>query len=411
MGSKIRWLYPGMKIKRWMVLSLAGILLIVFSTATYVKEKSYFTLPLAILGVIGGTLLIIIGIREIMRSVLSLFIPQGSKNLVDRIFEKRQLGKGPNIVAIGGGTGLSTLLQGIKEFTANTTAIVTVADDGGSSGRLREEFDTLPPGDIRNCLVALADAEPLMRDLFQFRFPSNSELKGHNFGNLFITALSQVTGDFEKAIKESSRVLAIKGRVVPSTLTKVKLIAEHENGKVTIGESKIPKVRIKIKRILLEPQNCKPTYEAIDALLKADAIILGPGSLYTSVIPNLLVPGILEAILNSHASKLYICNIMTEAGETDEYKASDHVKALIKHTSPKLIDYCVVNIEEIPIYMLEKYKQEEAYPVEPDIMNIESLGYKTVVGKFLSIGEVVRHDAHKVASSIIEIISEQESTH
>jgi len=273
MRKKLRWLYPGIGIKRWIFLCAVGIILISISSASLVKLERIDQAVYPILGLFLGTLAIIIGIKELVAGVINTILPQKSKDLVDIFLEKKILGKGPNIVAIGGGTGLSALLQGLKNITANTTAIVTVADDGGSSGRLRREFDTLPPGDIRNCLVALADAEPLMRELFQYRFQGEGELKGHNFGNLFITALSQITGDFEKAIKESSKVLAIKGRVLPATLDKVKLIAEHVNGEKTIGESEIPKKKVKIKRVFLDPSGCKPSYEAIEAIENADALL------------------------------------------------------------------------------------------------------------------------------------------
>lgn len=405
MRKKLRWLYPGIGVKRWIFLCAVGIIFISISSASLVKLERMDQAVYPILGLFLGTLAIIIGIKELVAGVINTILPQKSKDLVDIFLEKKILGKGPNIVAIGGGTGLSALLQGLKNITANTTAIVTVADDGGSSGRLRREFDTLPPGDIRNCLVALADAEPLMRELFQYRFQGEGELKGHNFGNLFITALSQITGDFEKAIKESSKVLAIKGRVLPATLDKVKLIAEHVNGEKTVGESEIPKKKVKIKRVFLDPRGCKPSYEAIEAIGNADAIILGPGSLYTSIIPNLLVPGIASAIANSKAVKIYVCNIMTQSGETDGYSASDHVRALIDHTCPEIIDYCVLNSSFIPDYLLKKYKEEDAYPVEPDVSSIEGMGYKCIVRDLASLGEVVRHDSDKLAELILEIIS------
>lgn len=405
MRKKLRWLYPGIGIKRWIFLSALGIILISLSSAALVKAERIEEAVYSLLGLFFGTLAILVSIRELVIGLINTLHPQRSKDLVEIILEKKMLGKGPNIVAIGGGTGLSTLLQGIKNITANTTAIVTVADDGGSSGRLREEFDTLPPGDIRNCLVALADAQPLMRELFQYRFKGEGELKGHNFGNLFITALSQITGDFEKAIKESSKVLAIKGRVVPATLAKVKLIAEHIDGRMTLGESEIPKAKVKIRRVFLDNQSCQPSYEALEAIEHADAIIFGPGSLYTSIIPNLLVPGLLNTILNSPGVKIYVCNIMTQSGETDGYTASEHLKALIEHTSPKLIQYCILNSSFIPEYLLQKYQEEDAYPVEPDANVIEKMGYRCLIRDLASLGEVVRHDPNKLAELILEIIS------
>lgn len=404
MKKKLRWLYPGIGIKRWIFLSAIGIILISLSSASLVKVKKIEDSVYPFLGLVIGTLAIIVSVKELVAGVINTLYPQKPKDLIEMFLEKKMLGKGPNIVVIGGGTGLSTLLQGIKNITTNTTAIVTVADDGGSSGRLRTEFDTLPPGDIRNCLVALADAQPLMRELFQYRFKGESELKGHNFGNLFITALSQITGDFERAIKESSKVLAIKGRVVPATLEKVKLVAEHIDGSKTIGESEIPKAKVRIRKVYLQPQTCKPSYEAIEAIENADAIVFGPGSLYTSVIPNLLVPGILSTILNSPAVKIYVCNIMTQSGETDNYTASDHVKAIVEHTSPSLFQYCILNASFIPDYLLQRYKEEYAYPVEPDEAVIENMGYKCIMRDLASLGDVVRHDPTKLANLILELI-------
>ena len=405
MKKKLRWLYPGIGVKRWIFLSTLGILFISLSSASLVKSNSYDGSVYSILGLFLGTLAVIVGIKELVTSVINALYPERSKELLELFLEKKKLDKGPSIVAIGGGTGLSALLQGLKNITANTTAIVTVADDGGSSGRLRREFDVLPPGDIRNCLVALADAPPLMRELFQYRFKAEGELKDHNFGNLFITALSQITGDFEKAIKESSRVLAIKGRVIPVTIDKIKLVAEHENGKETVGESKIPEANLKIRKVRLEPKECNLTYEAIEAIEKADVIILGPGSLYTSVIPNLLVSGMVDAILKSPAIKIYIVNIMTQLGETENYTAADHIKAIFEHTSPELIQYAVLNSSFIPGNLLQNYKQEDSSPVEADIAEVERLGPKAIVRDLSDLGDVVRHDSSKLAELILEIVA------
>jgi uncharacterized cofD-like protein len=319
------------------------------------------------------------------------------------MYHYSQLEKGPKIVVIGGGTGLSTILHGLKEHTSNITAIVTVADDGGSSGRLREQFDMLPPGDIRNCLVALADAEPLMRELFQFRFGDESELKGHSFGNLFITAMCKVTGDFEKAIKESSKVLAIRGSVIPSTFEKVKLVAEYQNGQKTIGETKIAKQNSPIKRVYLEPLHCKASRESFEAIADADIIVLGPGSLYTSVIPNLLVDGIAEKIAESKAQKVYICNVMTQTGETDSYTAFDHMNALITHTRPDIINYCIVNTGKVLKELLKKYEEEGAYPVLADLDKIIENGYNVIEGDVINTQNYVRHDAKKLSKIIIDL--------
>jgi uncharacterized cofD-like protein len=299
------------------------------------------------------------------------------------------------------------LLQGLKEYTSNITAIVTVADDGGSSGRLRKQFDILPPGDIRNCLVALADAEKLMRDLFQFRFKEDSEFAGHNFGNLFITVMTQLTGDFDRAIKESSKVLAIRGHVIPSTLEKISLGAEYKDGSVVIGEADIPKRKIPIRKVFLkslENVPLNPTPEVIKVINDAEAIILGPGSLYTSIIPNLLVSHITEAIVNSSARRFYICNAMTQPGETDGFSVADHIKVLIEHSNPNILQYCLANNEPIDDGLIAKYKQECSSPVVIDRDRIRSMGYRVIEHDLLTVDGYVRHDAKKLARLILENI-------
>ena len=281
---------------------------------------------------------------------------------------------------------------------------MTVADDGGSSGRLREEFDVLPPGDIRNCLVALADSEHLMGRLFQFRFSEGKGLKGHNFGNLFITAMSRVTGDFEKGVKESSKVLAIRGRVIPSTTDKVVLVSEHKDGSRTVGESKIPEASSPIKKMYINPEDCRPTKEAIDAIRKADAIIMGPGSLYTSIMPNLLIKGMSQEILKSKAKKIYICNVMTQHGETDSYKVSNHIQALINHTGEGIIEYVIANTGRVPEGLLGKYAEEKAYPVEVDSENIKRLGCEVIRANVINTEDYVRHNSYNLAKIIFDLI-------
>ena len=404
MLRKIKWLYPGLNIKRWIFAIAFGIFLIIFASLSISTVQIQFLKLLDIFLIILGCFIIYLGIRSIIKTILKAFLP-GYKHrpLIDLLIEQQHLIKGPKIVAIGGGTGLSSLLAGIKEYTTNITAVVTVADDGGSSGRLREEFNILPPGDIRNCLVALAEAEPLMRKLFQFRFNKNSQLKGHNFGNLFITAMTQLTGDFEKALKESSKVLAIRGEVIPSTLNKIKLLARFKDGKITEGEANIPKQEKEIDMVFLRPVNCQPNVEALRRIREADIIILGPGSLFTSILPNLLIKEITQEIVNARALKIYICNIMTQHGETDNFRASDHLKALIAHTHPRIVEICVVNTGKIPEEYLKKYEKEKSYPVIPDVDVIKNMGYKVVEGDFLSLGDFVRHNSKKLAQKIIEI--------
>ncbi|MBD3296701.1 MAG: uridine diphosphate-N-acetylglucosamine-binding protein YvcK, partial [Candidatus Omnitrophica bacterium] len=302
------------------------------------------------------------------------------------------------------------LLTGLKHKTSNITAIVTVADDGGSSGRLRKEFDVLPPGDLRNCLVALADSEDLLGALFQFRFKEGKELSGHNFGNLFITALSQVTGDFAKAVRESSKVLAIRGDVFPATLEKVKLVARRKNGKETVGECRIREhSESPIDRLTLDPPNCAATGESVQAIREADIIILGPGSLYSSVMPNLLIEGIRREIVRSRAVKIYICNVMTEPGETDNFSVADHVRALIKHTEPDIITHCIANTARIPKGLYNKYRKENKFPVrldEKDSRWLDQEKIETVKANIASLKEFVRHDTMNLTEVIMDIYDE-----
>jgi uncharacterized cofD-like protein len=400
---RLKWLYPGMKIKRWIFTSTTGVLLVALGSIIWMLKRFPGSRTIGISVVVLGSLIVIYGMKRMIKSFISVFLPQREKELVDIVYHYRQLEKGPKVVVIGGGTGLSTILHGLKEHTSNITAIVTVADDGGSSGRLREQFDILPPGDIRNCLVALADAEPLMRDLFQFRFGNESELKGHSFGNLFITAMCKVTGDFEKAIKESSKVLAIKGRVIPSTFEKVRLVAEYQNGQKTVGETKIAKQKTPIKKVYLDPLHCKASKESFEAIADADIIVLGPGSLYTSVIPNLLVDGITDKIVQSKAPKVYVCNVMTQSGETDNYTACDHLNSLVSHTRPDITNYCIVNTGRVPKELLKKYEEEEAYPVAADSDKIIENGYNVVEGDVINTQDYVRHDAKKLSKIIIDL--------
>ena len=403
-----KWLYPGMGIKRWIGLSAFGVLLLIFGAA-YLRLDEYWLIQFldgAI--IISGIIILILGIKRLMRSFINAFMPasRGSE-LVDILYQQKHLSRGPRIVTIGGGTGLSVLLMGLKQFTSNITAIVTVADSGGSSGRLRQEFDILPPGDIRNCLVALADAPALMRDLFQFRFDTNSQLSGHSFGNLFITVMTRLTGDFEKAIKETSKVLALRGQVIPSTLSNVALVALHKDGSTTEGEDKIPKTNKPINRVYLKPDQPAATPDALKAIKEAQMIVLGPGSLYTSIVPNLLIKEISDAIASSTAIKVYVCNAMTQPGETDGYSASDHVKALVSHTNPRALDYCIVNIGEIPQIILQRYAKENSYLVINDRKKIENMGYRVIEDDFGIVDEeVVRHSPEKLAKIILGLLEE-----
>lgn len=402
--EKLRWLYPGMKVKRWILLCAFGIFLIIFGSAQFVTSHLFQIKILVLFILLLGIISLILGIKKMLESFIALFLPRKEKLLLDIVYQKRYLERGPKIVVLGGGTGLSTLLYGLKEYTNNLTAIVTVADSGGSSGRIREQFDILPPGDIRNCLIALADAPSLMQDLFQFRFSEDSELKGHNFGNLFITVMTKLTGDFEKAIKESSKVLAIRGQVLPSTLKKITLVAEYQDGSIVEGEDSIPKKKHIIKRVYLKPEDPLPTPEAIKAIEEADAIVIGPGSLYTSIIPNLLVKGITRAIVRSNSPRIYVCNVMTQSGETDGYTGFDHLQALLSHTHPYLVDYCILNTSTPPKEILAKYESESAFPVFPDSERIKNLGIETIEDDVISTTNYVRHNPEKLAKIIIDLI-------
>ncbi|MFX4301363.1 gluconeogenesis factor YvcK family protein [Alicyclobacillus tolerans] len=314
------------------------------------------------------------------------------------------------IVAIGGGTGLSVVLRGLKEFQVDLTAVVTVADDGGSSGRLRSDFSMPPPGDIRNCLVALADTEPLLERLLQFRFESGEGLAGHSFGNLFLAAMTHIMGDFESAIRETSRVLAVRGRVLPAVKEDVKLQAILADGRVVEGESKIPEAGSQIKKIQLVPEDLKPLPEVLQAIQEADGIVIGPGSLYTSVLPNLLIPGMVEAIQSSKALKLYICNVMTQPGETDELSASSHVETIYHHTKPGLFDYVLVNSANFPEEALHQYREQNSFPVQPDIERLHQLRVRVIARNFVHYATYARHDSRLIAEQIMSLLGyERES--
>jgi len=404
----LKWFYPGIGIKRWVGLSAFGVLLLIIGTANLRAEQFWLIQLLDALVVISGIIILILGIKRMMRSFIAVFVPSSrGSELVDLLYQKKHLSRGPHIVTVGGGTGLSVLLSGLKSYSSNISAIVTVADDGGSSGRLRQQFDVLPPGDIRNCLVALADAPALMRDLFQFRFDKNSEFSGHSFGNLFLTVMTRLTGDFEKAIKETSKVLALRGQVIPSTLGDVTLVAHYKDGSVVAGEEQIPKARKRINSVSLTPEQPLATPDAIKAIKEAQIIVLGPGSLYTSIIPNLLIKEITREIAESDAIKVYVCNVMTQPGETDGYSVCDHIKALVSHSSARILDYCIVNNGEVPEEVLKRYSGENSLLVVNDRKNIESLGYRVVEEDFSMIQDgVIRHDAEKLARIIMSFIEE-----
>lgn len=353
----LRWLSPGIEIKRWIALLTGGILLVDLGVAYFLKafyqlaelpDQFYYLtlqfLPHWLRGLIFALLglgLMVFAVFRLQRSVLGPLLPGGQRNVAELLYSLRTRSRGPRVVAVGGGTGMSTLLRGLKEYTSNLAAIVTVADNGGSSGRLREEYRILPPGDFRQCLVALADAEPLVKQLFNHRFREGS-LNGHSFGNLFIMAMAEVTGNFERALRESGRVLAVRGAIIPSTLQDVTLVASV-NGHMVEGESQIPKQDGPISRVFLKPESAALNPEAAQALINAEVIVVGPGSLYTSILPNLMVAGMVRAIKESAAFKVFVCNVASQHGETDGYNVSDYLRVLRDHTGEDLFDFAVVN--------------------------------------------------------------------
>lgn len=310
----------------------------------------------------------------------------------------------PRIVVIGGGTGLSVMLRGLKEKPIDITAIVTVADDGGSSGRLRSELSMLPPGDIRNVLTALADAEPMLGRMLEYRFDRGEGLAGHSLGNLILAAMQDITGDFVSGVRELSRVLAVRGRVLPAANQAIVLRAHMADGKIVVGESKIPKAGGKIRRVSIDPPDAAALPEALEALQQADAILIGPGSLYTSIMPNLLVPEITEAIMNSNALKIFICNVMTQPGETDNYTVSDHLHAIREHVGCDLFDYVIVNDGEIPEQVQSKYAEKGARVVHLDLDEVTRQGYKVIADKLVLFRTYLRHDAAKLSQHIYQLV-------
>ncbi|MBI2864403.1 MAG: YvcK family protein [Chloroflexi bacterium] len=412
--NALKWLIPGMRVKRWLLLLIIGIVIISLGFAYFLREvyESY-TFPNTVYYVtlqflnryvrgaiflLGGVGLVAMAILRLNRSVLSAFVPEGREDdLVDVIYYQRHLRRGPKVVAIGGGTGLSILLRGLKEYTGNLTAVVTVADDGGSSGRLRRELGVLPPGDFRNCIAALADAEPLMTNLLQYRFNGGSGLDGHSFGNLFIVAMSGVTGNFEQALRESSRVLAVRGQILPSTLANVMLCAKMEDEDVVQGESNITRSPQKIKQAYLDPSNVQAHPDAIRAILDADLVVLGPGSLFTSILPNLLVDGIQKAIKASSAVKVYVCNVATQPGETDEFTVGDHVDALESHVGPGLFQYVIVNSND-------SFRTPAGTEVAPVTLgSFDKSNVRLVAADVINAENPLRHDSKKLAAAIMKV--------
>ena len=407
---------PGIRMKRWIFLGFIGVVILVLGVVEIFSNKDYngtirlLYLFLSLIGIV----IMYIAFSEFVKSFISLInsekvkITINDKNIEELVDEKRVHVGGPKVVVIGGGTGLSTMLRGLKLYTNNITAIVTVGDDGGGSGKLRADLGMLPPGDIRNCILALADTEPIMEDLLQYRFKEGS-LKGQNFGNLFLAAMAGISDNFEDAVQKMSSVLAVTGKVLPVTLDDMKLIAELENGNVVEGESIIPeeviKQKSKIKQLRIDPERAKPLMDALIAIKEADAIVMGPGSLYTSIIPNLLVEDIVEGINKSDAIKIYISNVMTQPGETDDFAVSDHIKTLMKYSGKNSVQYVIANNGTIPKDIEERYLNEGSKLVKLDYENIEDLNVKVVETDLVKITKgYVKHDSEHLAQVLMTTI-------
>ncbi len=394
----------GLGLKRWLLIGACGVAICAVGMAFVLKNVFSLFVPNVLPWHLEGLTVGVLGIGMMVLCVYGLYRSlgplvlrqQGVNSLTNTIITRRMRERGPKVVAIGGGTGLSMLLRGLKTYTDNITAIITVADDGGSSGRLRRELGLIPPGDFRNCLVALSEEEGVVADLFQYRFDQGGGLKGHSFGNLFIAAMTDVTGSFEQALFESSKVLAVRGRIVPSTAAHLSLVAEIEDGSLVRGESRITAEGGSIERVMIEPADAAAHPEAVEAIGQADLVVIGPGSLYTSLLPNLLVPGIAEAVERTPAQKVYVCNVATEVGETDGYTVADHVLALERHTSPDLVDVVVANGSPVP--MPQTAGVTHVLPSGEPLPDIS-----VVTADVVDQAHPTRHDATKLADLIVDV--------
>ena len=422
----VRWLQPGLVVKRWVFTSGLGLVLALLGAAILADLKPIYwsleaingilfqltkVLPRGITGplvLLAGAALVIWGQSRSFDSIQQALAPEKGTVLVDALLAQRRLNRGPSVVAIGGGTGLATLLSGLKRYSSNITAIVTVADDGGSSGVLRRELGVQPPGDIRNCLAALAREEPLLTRLFQYRFQGGSGLEGHSFGNLFLTALTAITGSLESAITASSRVLAVQGQVVPATTADVRLWAELENGERIEGESSIGNATSPIVRLGCTPERPPALPRAIEAIANAELIVLGPGSLYTSLLPNLLVPQLVEAISRSKAPRLYICNLMTQPGETDRLDVEGHLRAIEAQLASLGVEErlftAVLAQETLPDNRLvHHYRSRGAEPVICDAAKLRNQGYEVMVAALQGTHPTasLRHDPRSLGLAVM----------
>lgn len=411
----IYWLKPGLQIKRWILLGLLGIILLSISFSHFfmimkITMADTLNIFIGILGIYFIYMAIYRGLKSLFTDINYMGNPLHRRSINKQIYDKKILSRGPKIVVIGGGTGLSILLRGLKLFTTNITAIVTVADDGGGSGKIREDLGMLPPGDIRNCILALADMEPTMEKLLQYRFQDGS-LKGQSFGNLFIASMNGITGNFEEAIKRMSEVLAVTGEVYPVTLEDVTLYGVLENGTVIKGESNIPIKSVElgspIDKVFIKPKEVKGLKGAVKAIECADIVLLGPGSLYTSIMPNLLVKNIMDALEKTSNKKIYISNIMTQPGETDGYSVRHHLEGILKHCPKIKIDYVIANNGVVGEGAYNRYQEEGAELVmvtEEDIKSLKEKNIKLIKENFIEVKkDYVRHDAVKLSRIIIDL--------
>jgi uncharacterized cofD-like protein len=414
-----RWLYPGMHLKRWLFLLFIGIAILGLGAAIFIRDLYRATdadeiaivywltgawlepqIRALLIG-IAGVVLTAIGMWGLMRSVVSPFVARGD-SVLEVLYTKRYLARGPRIVAIGGGTGLSTLLRGLKGYSANITAVVAVADDGGSSGQLRQQLGIVPPGDIRNCIAALADAEPLMTQLMQYRFPAGSGLDNHAFGNLFIAAMTAVTGDFEEAVRESNRVLAVRGQVLPATSVPLNLSARLESGRLIRGQSGIASAEEPITRVFIEPKDVRANEEALERMLEAQMIVIGPGSLYSSILPNLLIGDVRDALAAAPGLKVYVCNVATQPGETPQLTASQHLRVLFDHVGDDLVDVVIVNRSTDARWPAGSRSRS----VEVDVRRLEELPVVIVEEDVIDPSNAHRHDPAKLAAALMRLQQE-----
>jgi uncharacterized cofD-like protein len=413
-----RWLYPGMHLKRWLLLLFLGITVLGLGAAIFLIDF-YRSLPddsfivvltgagldrpvRAALVALLGVLVTGIGVWGLMRSIVSPFVARGD-SVMEVLYTKRYLARGPRIVAIGGGTGLSTLLRGLKGYSANITAIVAVADDGGSSGRLRQQLGIVPPGDIRNCIAALADAEPLMTQLMQYRFPPGSGLDDHAFGNLFIAAMTAVTGDFEEAVRESNRVLAVRGQVLPATSVPLNLGAVLVSGRRLAGQVAISHAEEPIDHVTIEPSDVRASSEALERILEADLVVVGPGSLFSSVLPNLLISDIRDAVAAANGLRVYVCNVATQPGETGSFSAAEHLEALFAHVGEGLIDFALLNGN----HAARRPEGWLGQPVRVDERRLEELGVTIIEEDLVDESNAHRHDSAKLAAALMRLQQEE----